>query len=314
MANGRVQTTGDRPVDLRALGQRFSELRLVRPEAVGQMQRSLSHNGQLTPLAIWVTDTHELEVVDGFKRLQAARKLGWAELRVREIGLYGAPQAKLAVALLNAGGSLSELEEAWLVQSLYRKDLLSQVQIGRLWGRHKSWVCRRLALAEGLEETVMADVRLGLLAARTAAEIARLPRGNQPKVCELAIRRGMTCAQVSRLVGDVLKCPDAVSIDQYLAQQYQKPESKADKHTGRRRGPVQQALMDIGQVVRLCARLQGALPNSATWLSSDVGRDLVLDAVTDLLPVCKALSNTLQKLLTQHRPPQGSLLDQGQVR
>jgi hypothetical protein len=64
-------------------------------------------------------------------------------------------QAKAAIYGLNrAGGRTRELEEAWIIQALVREDGMSQVEVAELLGRHKSWVCRRLALIE----------RLGLLA------------------------------------------------------------------------------------------------------------------------------------------------------
>ncbi len=59
--------------------------------------------------------------------------------------------AKAAIHGLNSvGGRPSELEEAWLVQALVREDGLTQVEAASLLNKHKSWVCRRLALLERL--------------------------------------------------------------------------------------------------------------------------------------------------------------------
>jgi len=87
-------------------------------------------------------------------------------------------EAKLRLRELHQGRGLTELEEAWLVRSLYREDAMSMPQIGLAFGRHKSWVWRRLMLAEALEPMVQADVRLGLLAPRARAirPGARAPR------------------------------------------------------------------------------------------------------------------------------------------
>jgi hypothetical protein len=314
MRHESTHGTEEQVVDPRKLGQRFSEFRLVRPDVVRQMQRSLYHNGQLTPLWVWAEPDSSLQLVDGFKRQQAACALQWPTVRVCELGQIGQADAKLSLALLNAGGCLSELEEAWLVQSLYRQDKLNQPQIGRLWGRTKSWVCRRLALAEGLDEAVVADVRLGLLPARTASEIARLPRGNQSAISQMAIRRGMTCAQVSRLVGEVLKCPDAESIDRLLARRQQMEPSSPAAGRPRRRTALQQVLSDIEQVCRLSARLHGLVGQPATWASSDGGTEMALGAMTDCVAVLSALSGTLQRCVQQHRPSQMGLPHQGETR
>lgn len=52
---------------------------------------------------------------------------------------------------------MTELEEAWLIRSLHREEGWPQVEIARWFGRHKSWVNRRLLLAEGLADEVQAD-------------------------------------------------------------------------------------------------------------------------------------------------------------
>ena len=56
-----------------------------------------------------------------------------AELRV-EVHALDAAGAKVRLLCCNASTGLSELEEAWLVRSLYREDRLSQPQIARAAG------------------------------------------------------------------------------------------------------------------------------------------------------------------------------------
>jgi hypothetical protein len=80
----------------------------------------------------------------------------------------------------NARQQLSDLEEAWLVRALYREDRLNQPQIAQLVGRHKSWVCRRLVLAEGLTSNVEPVVRLGFY---------RRPQRGRSAGCRAATRR-----------------------------------------------------------------------------------------------------------------------------
>jgi ParB-like chromosome segregation protein Spo0J len=108
----------------------------------------------------------------------------------------------------NARQTLTDLEEAWLVRALYREDRLNQPLIAQLVGRPKSWVCRRLVLAEGLTSEVDSDVRLGLLSATAAREVGRLPRGNQEKVAQVIARKGLTTRQATRLVDQLLAARD----------------------------------------------------------------------------------------------------------
>jgi len=76
-----------------------------------------------------------------------------------------------------------------------------------LLGRHKSWVCRRLALAESLSDELRASVRLGLVAATAAAELARLQRCNQDAVMRVVTQRGLTTRQTAHLVQRLLAAP-----------------------------------------------------------------------------------------------------------
>jgi ParB-like chromosome segregation protein Spo0J len=159
------------------LDERLSAFRLREPKAVEAMAVSLGRYGQLSPLAVF-DDGEGIQVIDGFKRLHAARRLQWPKLEVRHCDVDVA-EAKIQVALLHRGRGLTELEEGWLIRSLYRDDRLSQPTIAERLGRHKSWIHRRLLLVEGLVDEVQASVRMGLIAPRAAVTLAALPRGNQ---------------------------------------------------------------------------------------------------------------------------------------
>src|SRR6267143_588153 len=87
--------------------------------------------------------------------------------------------AKAAIYGLNrASGRTREIEEAWIVHALVREDGLTQVEVAELLGRHKSWVCRRLALIEKLGPEARADLQVGLLTPTSARQMVRVPAGN----------------------------------------------------------------------------------------------------------------------------------------
>ena len=135
-----------RLLPLSSLGESYRRYRLPDAAAEGAMAGALTRYGQLSPLAVFIKDD-TIEVLDGFKRLEAARSLsGFTELQSRRLSL-DEREAKAAILALNStSGRVKELEEAWVVQSLVREDGLSQLEAAELLGRHRSWVCRRLAL------------------------------------------------------------------------------------------------------------------------------------------------------------------------
>jgi ParB-like chromosome segregation protein Spo0J len=138
------------PLHVDEIGEHYGRYRLHLPEAERAMARSLERYGQLSPVVVCQRQDR-YELIDGFKRLGAARTL--APMSHLSARLMEADErtAKAAIYGLNrAGGRTRELEEAWIIQALVREDGLSQVEVAELLGRHKSWVCRRLALIERL--------------------------------------------------------------------------------------------------------------------------------------------------------------------
>ena len=159
-----------RLVEIAVLGERLSALRLCDAAALATVCRSLEEHGQLSALTLFA-EPGSLDIIDGFKRVRAARALGWGTLIAR-IDDVGSIDAKLRLRELHDRRGLTELEEAWVVRSLYREDGMSQPEIARRMSRHKSWVWRRLMLVEALDPSVQIDVRLGLIAPRAAVAVS----------------------------------------------------------------------------------------------------------------------------------------------
>ena len=182
------------------LGLRYRRYRLADEAGERDMLQSLRRHGQITPLVVCRRE-ETLEVLDGFKRVVAAVELGLVTVRCQVLAA-DERQAKVALLTLHgAGKRLVELEEAWLVQALVRDDGLAQVEVAELLGRHKSWVCRRLALLEKLVEEVRQDLRLGLVTARTARELVSLPAGKQNRLLRLIQAEGLSSVEVRGVVG-----------------------------------------------------------------------------------------------------------------
>jgi ParB-like chromosome segregation protein Spo0J len=164
------------------------------------MAQSLRRWGQCAPLVATLREETP-QVLDGFTRWEAAQQVrGMTTLSVRLVELDDR-HAKAAIYGLNQTGRRPhELEEAWIVQALVREDGLSQLEAAALLGRHKSWVCRRLALLEKLSADVRQDLEVGLLTPTAAREIARLPAGNQGEALALARREALSGAELGGVV------------------------------------------------------------------------------------------------------------------
>ncbi len=198
---------GIRELGIEEIGEHYGRYRLHLPEAERAMARSLERYGQISPMVVCLRQGH-YELIDGFKRLAAARLIaGMSRVAVRVI-LVDERGAKAAIYGLNrAGGRTRELEEAWIVHALVREDRLTQVEVAELLGRHKSWVCRRLALIERLGPQARDELRVGLLCPTAARQIVRLPEGNQAEVLELIRREALSTVELAATVDLLLECP-----------------------------------------------------------------------------------------------------------
>lgn len=194
------------PVD--ALDESYGRFRLVHPASEAKVLESLRAFGQILPLVtVKGFEPHRYELIDGFKRLRACRELGLKTIQVRVLSVGERP-AKAAILELNwKAGSIRELEEALIIQSLHREDKLSQVEIALFVRRHKSWVCRRIALVERLCDEVLDHLKLGLIGPGQGRQLIRLPRDNQAKALETIVKHRLCCRETERLVTLLLERP-----------------------------------------------------------------------------------------------------------
>jgi ParB/RepB/Spo0J family partition protein len=192
---------------LSVIGERYADLRIIQPRADAAMERSMHRYGQLTPVVVGRED-NGYEMVDGFKRLRGARKLGYIQLEAKVID-GGRRAMKAAIIHLNTKArTIAELEMGMVIRSLYREDMLTQVEIAVLLDRHKSFVCRRLRLVEKLNEEVLAHLKLGLINITVGRELARLPAGNQHRAFATVVKYRFTGTETYHLVNLLLQQPE----------------------------------------------------------------------------------------------------------
>jgi len=280
------------------LGERLAPLRLADAGALAAMRASLTQHGQLSPLRAF-EQGGVLEIFDGFKRLRAARGLGFRNLRavVADLDVVA---ATVQMRELHAGRGLTALEEAWIVRALHRDHHVSQGAIAARFRCHKSWVCRRLVLVEALETSVQADVRLGLLAPRAALLVAALPRGNQSGAAGAVIGRGLTVRQTALFVRELVDAAEPAARAAVLARWTQgrpAPERRAARTA---RSVLETIALDVTTIRRSAGRLQACLV--ATPLAAlDPPADVLCQSLGELGHVLAALCQTIAGAMAKAR-------------
>ena len=196
-------------VALTDLDRRLASLRLPSPKDLARVRASVEREGVRNPvIASTAVQAGKLVLIDGFKRVRVLEERAEPAVLVTRLALDAVASA-VAILRCNAPHrGLCELEEAGIVKVLHREHKVAQVEVSRLLGQHKSWVCRRLKLVEGLEEVILEDIRLGLLSSTVARELVRLPRGNQVPTSQCLRDHGLASRQAAQLVTLLLETGD----------------------------------------------------------------------------------------------------------
>lgn len=227
------------------------------------MVGSMSRYGQLSPLAVCLRE-EKPEVLDGFKRVAAARALPGIRSLEARLWKLDEPMAKAAILALNGvGRRMKELEEAWIVHAMVREDGLSQLQVAGLLERHKSWVSRRLALLERLSEECREELRLGLLSPTMARQLTRLPAGNQAEVMAAARREHLTAAEVHGVVDLIVACASRPQVA-FLLEEPRRALRQAEMESLPAWDPRLSAAGN--RVLRQLGSLLGGLGRMENWL------------------------------------------------
>lgn len=216
-------------LNLSQIGESYGPLRIINARADACMLQSIKTLGQMSPVVCLRTDDgHEL--VDGFKRLRALRSLKAETLKCVFVDAQARVGKARIIQLNQASRSISDIEEALVLQSLHRIDGLSQVEISVLLGRDKSWVCRRISLIEKLSDSVQEHIRLGLISSSVGRALALLPRGNQQEVLYAVLKHHLGKRAVERLVRQLITMPTQQwSTLLYNAWSYDSPELVAQQ-------------------------------------------------------------------------------------
>jgi ParB family transcriptional regulator, chromosome partitioning protein len=187
-----------REVNIGELDLRLGRLRQIPEGAIRAMLGSIRSKGQLSPLVAGSEDG-ALVLIDGFVRQLAASRLGLESMLVEVVELSPV-QMKAQLYLRNRERGMALVEECRLVRELSELDGLSQVEIGELLERHKSWVCRRLALQRDLSPQLIEDHALGWLGAGSVRRLAQLPPGNQEKLVAVARQHELSARQTGMFI------------------------------------------------------------------------------------------------------------------
>ena len=171
---------GEPSVDLEfhELDSRYDALRVRQPERERRLLASLADHGQQMPIVV-VRGEASYVVVDGHKRVRCLKRL-------HRDGIAGVvwemsePDALIFRQTVHGEGSVSALEQGWLLRALHEGHDLRLAELALRFDRSVSWVSRRLALVRELPESIQDRVREGRIVSHAAMKyLVPLARANE---------------------------------------------------------------------------------------------------------------------------------------
>lgn len=197
----------------------LSEMRVMNIVRVAQVEKSMRMHGQLQAVVARLHNGN-FQIIDGFKRLYVAQDLMLETLqcRVLEVDLR---QAKILLLSYNhSNQSMQVWEEAVVLKDLLVAHNLDQGSLAGLTGYSPSWVSRRLALIDKIDEGVSIEIRMGTLTSSHARALIRLPRDKQSEVARVIITHDLPSRLSNTLIDAFLAAENQDQQRDILAHPY----------------------------------------------------------------------------------------------
>jgi len=157
--------------------------------------------GNVAP-AVVGRDGNAYRILSGQAGLEACAQIGIKEMPVVVAQVMGeAEQMKLALLLTTLREGGGPLSEGAFIDALIMQHGVTRREIMGLLKKSKSWVSKRQSLATRLSQSVKELVKGGVICARTAEEVARLPEEVQFAFASVIVRDGLSKTDAGRLAG-----------------------------------------------------------------------------------------------------------------
>lgn len=153
-----------------------------------ELVNSIKETGLLEPLVVSAKG-EGYRILSGHYRIRAVRRLRWKQVLCRVVECDDRHGAVIYCNSNLLTRDLSAIEEAYLISGMISSENFTMAEIGKLFGRSKSWVSRRVSLLTHLDVKMRKEIEQGFLHPRVAQELTRLPRGNDQKRVFKLIRR-----------------------------------------------------------------------------------------------------------------------------
>jgi ParB-like chromosome segregation protein Spo0J len=156
--------------------------------------------GNVAPAIVGQSGKHR-RILAGQASLEACARHGIHEMPVVVAEIHDeAEQMKLALLLSTVRADGCPLSEGAFIDVLITRHGVTRRELMKLLKKSKSWMSKRQSLMSRLSEAVQGMVKDGVICARTAEEIAKMPTDVQLAFADTIVRDGLNKTKVGQLV------------------------------------------------------------------------------------------------------------------
>jgi len=208
-------------------------------------------------------------ILAGQARLEACAHHGIREIPVSIAEVSDeVEQMKLALLLSTVREDGCPLSEGAFIDALVTHHGVTRRELMKLLRKSKSWMSKRQSLTSRLSEIVKAMVRDGLICARTAEEIAKMPCDVQALFADIVVRDGLNKTQAGRLVAlytreDVDSAMQCAILETPLAVLDACPVGLSVRRR-EKRGLAERIAGSAGFIIRMAGELKSLLAKADT--------------------------------------------------
>lgn len=224
-------------------------------DSIIELANELAAHGLHECIVVSVLADGDYQLLDGGRRLAAARRLGWLKIPAHLYELGDQPVKAVALRSNVHAKPMTLQEECEAVGYLHYEEKKSPDQISAALSKSRSWVMRRLALPN-LPEELRGPVFDGRLAIQSAEYIARVEdAGARAYLATQATQCGWSASDVR------------LSVETYLAT----PSLEAAVVAGQAAGEAAPAVQRVGKECAACGQWDELKNLVSVWIHGGGG-------------------------------------------
>lgn len=272
-------------------------------------QNIIEQYGILTPPVVGSFSDGNKMLLSGECEFLTLKKMGIKDVYTINVPIEKKDSSKISLLISTLKRSPNAISEGLLVEELLKLGEYNQYNLGKLIGKSKSWVSKRVSLVSRLEPAVRELVLQRNLCPHSAQEISKLPTSNQYGFAVKIVNESVPKSVVETLVSAYRKDKTPTSLKEQILEnpltaieniiELKSVKTSKDKKVATNKYPNFQSSLVL--LIKCIKDIEVALPR--------IDEELILENKA-LLVTCinktKLFTRLLGTFITLEKVPQGN--------